>query len=318
MKKNWQRIGFASTLTLALVAAGCGTDDAEEQDTADENGDTEASEDEDDADTAGTNYGEELDYTITGIDAGAGVVAAAERAIEDYDLEDWNVQTSSGAAMTQELTSAIENEEPIIVTGWTPHWKFEAFDLKILDDPENSFGEAESIHTIVREGLSSDMPEAHEMLDNFAWTAEDMDAVMLEIHEGTDEVEAAQNWIDENQDVVDGWTEGIPEVDGDEILLAYVAWDTEIASTNVVALVLESLGYDVSMSSMEANIMFTAVANGDADAMVAAWLPGTHEDYHAQMEDQYEDLGPNLDGEAALGLTVPAYMDIDSIEDLKE
>jgi len=34
--------------------------------------------------------------------------------------------------------------------------------------------------------------------------------------------------------------------DSKEVNLAYVEWDTEIASTNVVGQVLEDLGYDVT------------------------------------------------------------------------
>ncbi len=33
-------------------------------------------------------------------------------------------------------------------------------DLKYLDDPEGTMGEAESINTVVRQGLADDMPEA--------------------------------------------------------------------------------------------------------------------------------------------------------------
>ncbi|WP_372459162.1 glycine betaine ABC transporter substrate-binding protein [Alkalihalobacillus deserti] len=51
------------------------------------------------------------------------------------------------------------------------------------------------------------------------------------------------------------------------------------------------------------------------DAAVGAWLPTTHADYYAQYEGDFEDLGSNLHG-TALGLVVPTYMDIDSIEDL--
>ena len=49
--------------------------------------------------------------------------------------------------------------------------------------------------------------------------------------------------------------------------------------------------------------------------MVAAWLPGTHGDLYEQYKDELIDLGPNLEG-AKIGLVVPEYMDIDSIEDL--
>src|SRR5690625_6282220 len=78
----------------------------------------------------------EADRTITGIDPGAGVVTAAENAVEEYDnLEGWEVDMSSGGAMVTALDQAYENEEPIIVTGWSPHWKFASYDLKYLDDP---------------------------------------------------------------------------------------------------------------------------------------------------------------------------------------
>ena len=62
--------------------------------------------------------------------------------------------------------------------------------------------------------------------------------------------------------------------------------------------------------------MWEAVATSEADAMVAAWLPGTHGDLYEQYQDQLIDLGPNLEG-AKIGLVVPSYMDIDSIEDLR-
>lgn len=149
---------------------------------------------------------DEAGQTITGIDAGAGVVQAAERAVEEYDnLSDWTVATSSSGAMVTELESAINNEEEIVVTGWSPHWKFQTHDLKYLEDPEGSFGGDETIDTYVREGLEEDLPEAYSVLDNFYWELEDMEAVMLDISEGADPQDAAETWIEENQDKVDEW-----------------------------------------------------------------------------------------------------------------
>lgn len=99
--------------------------------------------------------------------------------------------------------------------------------------------------------------------------------------------------------------------------LAYVEWSSEVASTNVMRVLLEKAGYDVKMTSLAAAAMWQAVASGDADALLAAWLPTTHEDYFEELGDQIEDLGPNLDG-TKLGLVVPAYTEIDSIEDLND
>ena len=56
-----------------------------------------------------------------------------------------------------------------MVTGWTPHWKFSAYDLKYLEDPKGTLGGAENIKTIARKGLEEDMPEAYKILDRFNW-----------------------------------------------------------------------------------------------------------------------------------------------------
>ncbi|WP_096436870.1 glycine betaine ABC transporter substrate-binding protein [Alteribacter populi] len=306
-----KKYGIVAGMSLALVAAGCGTDEEGDSTPVDENGGAD-----EETEEAGTNYGEELDFTITGIDAGAGVMAAAEKAVETYELDEWTVSASSDAAMTQALADAYENEEPVIVTGWTPHWKFAAYDLKYLEDPEGTFGEAENIYTFAREGLEGEMPEAYTVLDNFHWTEEDMGEIMMAINEGQDEAEAAAEWVENNEDTVAEWTEGVDSVDGDSIELAFVAWDSEIASTNTMGKVLEDLGYEVTLTPLEAPYMFQAVATGEADAMVAAWLPLTHDHLLEEYEDDLVDLGVNLEG-ARTGLVVPEYMEIDSIEDLK-
>ncbi|MCP1327716.1 glycine betaine ABC transporter substrate-binding protein, partial [Halomonas sp. 707D4] len=99
--------------------------------------------------------------------------------------------------------------------------------------------------------------------------------------------------------------------------LAYVEWSSEVASTNVVAAVLEQAGFDVNLTSLSAAAMFQALSTGDADAIVAAWLPTTHAEYMERIGDSVEDLGPNLDG-TKLGLVVPAYTEVDSIADLND
>lgn len=147
---------------------------------------------------------------ITGIEAGAGVMQATERAIEEYEnLDGWELVPSSSGAMTVALGEAYKNEEEVIVTGWTPHWKFAKYDLKYLEDPKGIYGGEETINTFVRQGLEEDLPEAYQVLDNFHWTTADMEAVMLDISNGMSPEEAASKWIEENADKVAEWTEGI-------------------------------------------------------------------------------------------------------------
>ncbi|GAB3056682.1 glycine betaine ABC transporter substrate-binding protein [Salinicoccus sesuvii] len=306
MKKvQWKKLGAASILTPIILLTACGNEDS-----------AEGTDDETNGDSGEVNYGEEMDYKITGIEPGAGVVAGSEQAVEDYDsLEGWEVVTSSSGAMATALGQAIDNEEPIIVTGWSPHWKFQEYDLKYLEDPEGVFGEAETINTMVRQGLEEEAPEAYTILDQFQWEPEDIESVMLEVSNGTDVEEASATWIDENSDKVAEWTEGTETVDNTEIELAYVEWDTEIASTNVVGQVLEAQGYDVTLTPLDNAVMWSAVAEGQADGMVAAWLPNTHASQFESYGDDVVDLGENLEG-AKVGLVVPSYMEVDSIDDL--
>lgn len=304
MKMTKKMFGLGAAALLAVGLAACGSDEkANDKSTS--------------GGSSSTTVGESVDYKITGIDPGAGIMEATDRAIADYELDKWDVTTGSGAAMTAALKKAYDAEKPIIITGWTPHWKFAKYDLKYLDDPKGSYGGEEQIRTIGRIGLAEDLPEAHQILSNFQWSEEDMGEVMVAIQEGEKEEVAAQNWIDANADKVAEWTDGVDKVDGDEITLTYVAWDSEIASHNVMKLVLEEMGYKVTLTQVEAGPMWTAVADGSADATLAAWLPVTHETYANKFEGKFEELGINMEG-VKIGLVVPQYMDIDSIEDLKE
>ncbi|WP_373762899.1 ABC transporter permease/substrate binding protein [Jeotgalibaca porci] len=151
---------------------------------------------------------DEAGQVITGIEPGAGITGLTEEAFEVYEnLAGWTQKTSSTGAMTVELGQAIAKEEEIVFTGWTPHWMFERYDLKMLEDPENVMGAGETIVSLARIGLEEDMPEVYKVLDNFNWELEDMQSVMLEMSEGVAPEVAARNWIDANPDKVESWLE---------------------------------------------------------------------------------------------------------------
>jgi len=143
---------------------------------------------------------------IEGIDSGAGVMEATDKAIETYGL-DVDLQVGSDATMVAELRSAIEREDDIVVTGWAPHWKLGEWDLKFLDDPELVYGEEERIANIARQNLEEDKPEAYEFLENFTWGDEEIGEVMEMNEEDPDDLDGnAQEWIENNQDIVEEWT----------------------------------------------------------------------------------------------------------------
>ncbi len=288
-------------LTSILVACGNNEDDTQENNTDE---------------TTGTDYSEELDYTIIGIEPGAGAMGLTSDALEEYEnLDGWTLLDSSTAGMLIELGEAIDKEEPIVIVGWNPHWKFASYDLKYLEDPKGIFGEVESINTIVRTDLQEDMPNAYEIFDRFYWEPADMEAVMFAAQDSSFE-EAAEKWVQDNQDKVNEWTDGIEKSDGENIEIIATPWDSELASGEVMKLVLEQQGYQVTITPVDPAIMFQAIATDEGDVSFAPWLPITHGAFYEEYEGDFVDLGENLVG-AKIGLVVPEYMDIDSIEDLK-
>lgn len=103
---------------------------------------------------------------------------------------------------------------------------------------------------------------------------------------------------------------------GEKVKIAYVQWDSEVASTNVIAQVLKKEGYNVEMTPLDNAVMWQTVANGNADFSTSAWLPVTHGEQYKKYKSKLDNLGPNLKG-TKLGLVVPSYMtDVNSIEDL--
>lgn len=98
--------------------------------------------------------------------------------------------------------------------------------------------------------------------------------------------------------------------------IAYVEWSSATAASNVVKAVLEEkMGYDCELTSVSAAAMWQATASGDVDGFVCAWLPTLHQHYYKRVQDKVIDLGPNLVG-TKIGLVVPTYVTIDSIDQL--
>lgn len=147
---------------------------------------------------------EQFNGEIIGIDPGAGIMSTTETAIEEYKL-DYDLIASSSAGMTANLKSSIDNEKWTVVTLWTPHWAFNSFDLKYLEDPKGVYGEADHVETLARLGLAEDDPELYGIISRFKWTHDDIQSVMADLTDGMSEEAAAQKWIDANPEKVNEW-----------------------------------------------------------------------------------------------------------------
>lgn len=248
----------------------------------------------------------------------------------EADGEPWELIESSTPAMLQELGSAIENEEPIVVTLWHPHWAYDRWDLKDLEDPEGALGEAEEIHSIARPNFEEDQPEVAEWLGNFELANDEIAELSTQVigvesdeleSDFDSENEAAQAWMEENTDLVEEWLGddyGTDVGGGEEIEIAFIPWDEAIAVTNLWEAILTDHGFEVTQTQADVAPVFDGVASGEFDLFLDYWLPGTHAEYQEQFGDEFVDLGIWFD-DAALTWTVPEYVDeVDSIADLPD
>lgn len=98
--------------------------------------------------------------------------------------------------------------------------------------------------------------------------------------------------------------------------IGVVNWSDSIAISNLVKVVMEeNLGYEVELTMGDAGPIYASVASGDYDVYLDAWLPMTHASYMEKFDGQFDVYSTIFEG-ALSGLVVPAYMEIDSIEEL--
>ncbi|PKR77128.1 glycine/betaine ABC transporter [Halalkalibacillus sediminis] len=150
---------------------------------------------------------EKFESQIYGIDPGSSLMGLTEEVVAEYNL-DYELVPSSEPSMMAELDNRMSSEEPVVVTLWKPHWAFAEMDLKILEDPKNIYGDSENILYAARLGLEDEHPEIVEWFDNFMLNDDQLGSLMAELNEAESEEEGAQNWIDDNRDLIEEWTGG--------------------------------------------------------------------------------------------------------------
>ena len=143
---------------------------------------------------------------VIGIDPGAGLMRASEKAMTEYALSPMQLVDGSDATMVAALKDAVSRKQPIVVAGWTPHWMWAAFKLKYLADPKGVFGGDETVNNVARKGLAKDMPEVHAILSRFKLSLPDEQAVMMQNQaSGVDPAKTAAEWVKNNQGTVKSW-----------------------------------------------------------------------------------------------------------------
>lgn len=148
----------------------------------------------------------EFDGKIIGIESGSGLMAQTKDALTKYDLSGYNLVEGSTPAMLAALDRSIKNNEPVAVTLWQPHWAFQKYQLRLLDDPEGVFPPNDEFKVITSKKFAEN-EDVIKRLAKFHMDPQQLQSLEIVITEAGQgkEQEAVKAWIKDNQAAVDAW-----------------------------------------------------------------------------------------------------------------
>ena len=149
-------------------------------------------------------------------------VSYDEQIIANLELPLKFVVAGSEAAEITAVQQAVDAQEPLLFYFWQPHWLHAELDLAEIELPEvteECLAAAESgdgtydcdypddvLYKAANAGLEEKNPAAFAFLQNFQLTIDQQNAIAALVDsEGMDPAAAAQQWIDENPDIVQSW-----------------------------------------------------------------------------------------------------------------
>src|SRR5690606_36708802 len=135
---------------------------------------------------------------LVGIESGAGLTKITqEQVIPTYGLDAMDYLVSSTPAMLTELSAAIDAGENIAVTLWRPHWAYDAFPIKGLEDPEGALGEPDDIYAYGNADFAATYPDVAEWIAGFQLDDEQLHSlenIMFNEMNGEDNDAAVDQW----------------------------------------------------------------------------------------------------------------------------
>src|SRR5699024_1534468 len=99
------------------------------------------------------------------------------------------------------------NHEWIVVTGWSPHWMFGAWDLRYIADPKGTLGGLERADILARHGFYVDQPEVYGMLDRMTIPLDAVQKGMYEAEQSSYD-EAAKKYVEGHPELIHYWITG--------------------------------------------------------------------------------------------------------------
>lgn len=150
---------------------------------------------------------EKFGGNIIGIDAGSGLMQAADATVKAYGLA-LNLVAGSEPAMVAGFQRAYTRKDWVVVTTWEPLPMWSKFEMRYLEDPKKTMME-EPFHCfhIAPKSLAENFPKAHAFFKKYHMPSAELAKIMGSIDEGMSPQDAAAKWIDETkgQGIIEPW-----------------------------------------------------------------------------------------------------------------
>ena len=126
--------------------------------------------------------------------------------LQDYNLGNFRLQESSWDNIITFVEDSMNNSSGFAFIGLRPHWIFQKYELKTVEDTRHSFGIYEQAHIIATPRFSERMPTIAGFLEQVRFNLNDIEYIM-ELNQvlGSEPYENALKWINQNTFRINRW-----------------------------------------------------------------------------------------------------------------
>ncbi len=164
------------------------------------------------ADLTRPEVAERLPDTIVSLPEATGLTTGGRRVMEAYDLGSagYTLEAAPPANWIGTFETAVRNEEWVVFPLWQPQWVNAAHDIRVLEEPQNAYGDPDTAWLIGHESLRDTVD---------AQTLALLEAIRLPVDvvtemdrrvnvDGLSPRAAARSWMEENPEAVAAWGSG--------------------------------------------------------------------------------------------------------------
>lgn len=165
-------------------------------------------------------FEDQLDGKIYGIEPGNDGNRLIQDMIADdaFGLKGFDIVESSEQGMLAQVSRKARDKEDIVFLAWEPHPMNANHELVYLSGGDDWFGPdygGATVYTNTRRGYVEECPNVGKLLTNLKFSLAMENEIMGKIlDEGEDPNKAAEAWLEQNPEVLDGWLDGVTTVDG--------------------------------------------------------------------------------------------------------